>query len=185
MFSGLSKLILRIWGFKIKGWDPHQLDKYVVIAMPHTSNWDFLLGLSVRSAMKLHHIKYVGKSSLFRFPYGAIFRWLGGYPVDRSRSSNMVDSIVKVFEHEEKFGVTIAPEGTRGKVDKLKTGFYYSALGANVPIVMIRMDFGTKTVTWSPPLYPTGDIDADMHQIEDFYRGARGRNPENGFLYEN
>lgn len=123
MFSGLSKLILRLWGWKIQGWDPHQLDKYVVIAMPHTSNWDFPLGLLVRSAMKLEHVKYVGKSSLFRFPYGALFRWLGGYPVDRSRNTNMVEAIVRVYDQKEKFGVTIAPEGTRNTWIGLKPAF--------------------------------------------------------------
>lgn len=183
MFSALSKFILRIFGWKIEGFDPNRLDKLVVIVIPHTSNWDFPLGLLVRKALDAEHLKFVGKDSLFKPPFGALFRWLGGYPVDRSKRTNFVDSIVDLFEHTGKLGVVLSPEGTRKKVDKLKTGFYYIALGAGVPIVMVRFDWAHKLVTWREPFQPTGDFEADLRVIEEYYRGVQGKVPENSYMY--
>lgn len=183
MSSALSKFILRIFGWKIEGFDPNRLDKLVVIVIPHTSNWDFPLGLLVRKALDAEHLKFVGKDSLFKPPFGALFRWLGGYPVDRSKRTNFVDSIVDLFGRIDRLGVVLSPEGTRKKVDKLKTGFYYIALGAGLPIVMVRFDWSHKLVTWREPFQPTGDFDADLKVIEDYYRGVQGKVPENSYMY--
>jgi 1-acyl-sn-glycerol-3-phosphate acyltransferase len=184
MFSAISRFILRLFGWRIEGWDPNRLDKLVVIVIPHTSNWDFPLGLLVRKALNAPHLKFIGKDSLFRPPFGALFRWLGGYPVDRSKRNNFVDSIVDIFSQKERFGVVLAPEGARKKVDQLKTGFYYIALGAGVPIVMVRFDWGRKVVTWREPFTPTGDYDADLKVIEDYFRGVQGKIPQNSYMYK-
>lgn len=177
MFSAISQFILRLWGWTIEGRYPHEVKKMVVIVFPHTSNWDFPVGVLVRSALKAD-IKYVGKASLFRFPFGGLFRWLGGYPVDRSKNTNFVDAVVDIFNREDRFAITLTPEGTRGKVDKLKTGFYYIALGAKVPIVCVKFDWGRKIVGFSAPFYPTGDYDADIIDILKYYKGVKGYHPE-------
>lgn len=181
MLSAISKWILRCFGWKIEGHYPHELKKFVIIVIPHTSNWDFPLGVLVRSALKAK-VNYVGKDVLFRPPFGWLFRWLGGYPVNRSKSSHFVDNVVDIFNKEEQFALTIAPEGTRRKVEKLKSGFYYIALGARVPIVMIKFDWGNRIVGICEPFYPTGNFEADMEIVKNFYRGVKGKNPQDSFL---
>lgn len=185
MFSTISQFLLRLWGWTIEGRYPRELKKMVIIVFPHTSNWDFPLGVLVRSAVKASEIKYIGKATLFRFPFGALFRALGGYPVDRSKSQNMVDAVVDIFNKEERFAITLTPEGTRSKTDKLKTGFYYIALGAHVPIVMVKFDWGTKIVGFSEPFYPTGDYDKDIIKIMDYYKGVKGYHPELAYNVNN
>lgn len=176
MFSIISKFLLRLWGFRIEGRYPHEIKKMVVIVFPHTSNWDFPLGVLVRSAVKAK-INYVGKASLFKFPFGGFFRWLGGYPVDRSKNNNFVDAVIDIFNKEDQFAITLTPEGTRSKVEKLKTGFYYIAHGANVPIVMVKFDWGRKVVGFSDPFYTTGNYEADIIKILDYYKGVKGYHP--------
>lgn len=182
MSKTLSRFILRLFGWKVvvQGELPPQ---YVIAVVPHTSNWDFPIGILTRNAMG-QYIGFVAKESLFRPPLGAIFRWLGGYPVDRSRSHNYVDAVVDIFKQEKEFKLCIAPEGTRSRVDKLKTGFYYIAKGAGVPILLCKFDYATREVVVSPPFHPTEDVEADLAYIYDFFRGTRGKNPELSFLYE-
>lgn len=182
MLSKLSALILRLWGWKIKGDYPRHLPKVLVIAIPHTSNWDFPVGILLRSAVKAN-IRFIGKSSLFRWPFGGLMRWMGGVPVQRSQRSHFVQTMVGVFDREKSFHTCIAPEGTRGKVDQLKSGFYHIAKGANVPIVMVRFDWGTKTLTWSEPYFVGDDLDAEIARIDAFFAGAVGRVPEKGYQY--
>ena len=184
MLSALSRGILRLFGWKLDGWDPKSLDQFVTIVIPHTSNWDFPLGLLVRKALDAEHMKFIGKHTLFRPPFGFIFRWLGGYPVDRTKSTNFVQSIIDLYKQNKRFGVVLAPEGTRKKVDQLRTGFYYIALGAKVPIVMVRFDWARKVVTFREPFQPSGDWEADKKVIEDYFRGVQGKIPENSYLYE-
>ncbi len=181
----LSKWILGLLGWKIEGRYPpvEEVPKAMVIVIPHTSNWDFPLGLLVRSAIGAN-IVFVGKSSLFKPPFGFLFRALGGYPVERSRRMNYVQSMVKLFNSKEHFHVVIAPEGTRSKVERLKTGFYYIATGAGIPIIMCRFDFGRKVVEFREPFYPSGDIDKDFEVINDYFRNIKGKNPEQGYLYD-
>lgn len=180
MFSAISKWILKVWGWRIEGRYPHELKKFVIIVIPHTSNWDFPLGVLVRSALQAQ-IGYVGKASLFKPPHGWLFRWLGGYPVDRTKRTNFVDAVVDIFNEQEEFALTIAPEGTRKKVEKLKTGFYYIALGAKVPIVMVKFDWVNKIVGISEPFFPTGNYETDMEVIKAYFAGVKGRNPEYSF----
>lgn len=183
MRKRISAWLLRLLGWRVEGFNPRQLDKYIIIVIPHTSNWDFPLGLLVRNAWELNEVKFLAKDSLFKPPLGWLFRWLGGYPVDRSKRHNYVDAVADIFDRHERFAITIAPEGTRSKVDRLRTGFYYIALKAKVPIIMAKFDFGNKVVTFSEPFWPTGDKEADFARIREFYKDAKGKNPELGIWY--
>jgi len=172
----LYNFFFKLFGWKIDGM-LSQEKKYIIIVAPHTSNWDFMIGLCVRSILRFD-AKFLGKKELFRFPFGALFRWLGGVPVDRSRNANMVDAVADLFNRHEALIIAIAPEGTRKYVEKWKTGFYFIALKANIPILMASFDYPSKTVFAGKPLYPTGDLDADMKIIFEFYRDKRGKFPK-------
>lgn len=181
MFSALARFILRIFGWKVIGRYPHEIKKLVVIVIPHTSNWDFPLGPLSRTVMNAK-IKFVGKDSLFRFPIGGILRWLGGIPVNRRKSTNFVDAVVRLFEEHERLAVMLAPEGTRKRVEKLKTGFYYIALNAGIPILLVKFDYGPKIIDYGEVFWPTGDIDADMAYFKEYYRGVQGKYPDQGWV---
>jgi 1-acyl-sn-glycerol-3-phosphate acyltransferase len=171
-----SLAVLRILGWQISGQKP-PINKYVIIAAPHTSNWDFPVTLMVCFAMRLR-IYWVGKSSLFPWPVGWLMRWLGGIPVDRSKANNLVQGTIDAFNHAERLTVVVPPEGTRGKVTHWKTGFYYIAQGAGVPIALAFLDFKEKIGGIGSIFYPTGDITADMQEIQKFYKGISGKNPQ-------
>lgn len=168
-------LCFKLLGWKIIGEPPRNLKKFIIIVAPHTSNWDFFLGLATRSIQRFP-ANFLGKQELFRKPYGWIFRKLGGYPVDRKSSTHLVDQIVAIAKREEQFIVAIAPEGTRKSVDKWKTGFYHIALGAGIPLVMVAVDYPDKKLFWSEPLIPSGNLDADAQIIDRFFEGKRGKN---------
>ena len=183
MAQKISAFILRLWGWKIEGEYPHHLDRVMVVPIPHTSNWDFPVGILLRSAVGAD-VKFVAKSSLFKPPFGWLFRWLGGVPVERSRRNRFVDSMVEVYEREGRFHTCMAPEGTRSKVDQLKTGFYYIARGAGAHILPVRFDWGTMTLRWGEPFLPSENIGGDMARLRDFFKGVQGKIPENGFLFD-
>lgn len=171
--------------FKILKWSligdfPSHLKKCVIIVVPHTSWWDFLLGLLVRKIWQ-EEINYIGKKSLFDSPFGWFFKWTGGAPVDRGKSSDTVSAIVKIFEERDKFRLSLSPEGTRKKVAKWKTGFYYIAKAANVPIVIVAFDYGKKQVKISKEHFPTNDQKADFKTFEAFFKGVKGKVVENSF----
>ncbi|MGE0102204.1 MAG: lysophospholipid acyltransferase family protein [Blastocatellales bacterium] len=168
----LSLLISRLAGWEIVGPLP-EARKYVLIAAPHTSNWDFPVMLMAAFGLRVKAY-WIGKNSLFKAPHGRFFRWLGGIPVDRSGSQNMVSQTTEIFSQRDELLLAIAPEGTRSKVSAWKTGFYYIALGAGVPIVFGFIDYGRKRTGIGPSLMPTGDIDADMKIIRAFYADIRG-----------
>lgn len=179
MMRWLSKLIY----YKILGWDLKSdfdpgIKKCVVIVAPHTSNSDFVIGLLVRKILNIH-IDFIGKKELFRWPYGWYFKMLGGSPVDRSKNQNKVDAIVQLFEEHEIFRLALSPEGTRKKVEKWKTGFYFIALKAKVPIILASFDFGKKLVKISEPFYATGNFEKDFPEIKSYFEGVEGKNPEN------
>ena len=174
----LARFILfTLLGWKLENDFPKTPLKYVVIAAPHTSWVDFPIAILSRMASGTM-IHFIGKGSLFKPPFGFFFRALGGTPVDRTKSNNLVDAVVDVFNSKEKFILGLSPEGTRKKVDKWKTGFYYIAKGANVPIVMATLDFGNKKIKVSEPYYTTSNKDKDFEVFHAFYENVKGKNPE-------
>ncbi|WP_421807640.1 1-acyl-sn-glycerol-3-phosphate acyltransferase [Flagellimonas sp.] len=178
--QSLAKFIyFKLLGWKLNGQFP-KLDQCVVIVIPHTHWLDFFLGLLIRKVIK-EEINYIGKKSLFKPPFGWFFRWTGGAPVDRSRSSNTVDNIVQIFKERKVFRLALAPEGTRKKVTQLRTGFYHIAQKANVPIVMVAFDFGKKEIKIGEPFWVTDNQERDFAKIHDFYRGVKGKIPAYSF----
>lgn len=169
--------LLRLFGWTIQGTAP-SLAKYVMIVVPHTSNYDFFLGLAARAALGLK-ANYLGKEILFRPPWGWIFRKLGGYPVQRDRSRNQVDQVASLIRSQNRFVLAVAPEGTRKRAYKWRTGFYWIARRCRIPIVMVSFDYGKRVVTLSAPFYPTEDQEADFNHMRRFFKGVRGFNPRN------
>jgi len=167
-------------GWKIRGTIPPELKRYIFAVGPHTSNWDFLIGLLSRKALRLRNAKFLGKSSLFRFPYGWIFRLMGGIPVDRTSKQDTTTLIAEEINRHEYFIIALAPEGTRRKVEKLRTGFYYIAKKANIPIIACGVDYSKKEIVISEPLTPGDDIEKDMAMLISFYKKMKGKIPELG-----
>jgi 1-acyl-sn-glycerol-3-phosphate acyltransferase len=164
--------LLRLAGWKVVGGLPANT-KYVLIGAPHTSNWDFVLMLLavLKVGMDVH---WLGKKNLFPFPFAGFMRWLGGIPVDRSKSNNLVDQLVALFGRRDELILIIPPEGTRSQVERWKSGFYYVAQGAGVPILLGFVDGSRREVGFGPLFYPTGDYATDLPAIQDFYREKRG-----------
>jgi len=176
----LAKFIyFRILGWKLIGEFP-DLKKCVVIVVPHTHWLDFFLGLLVRRVIN-KEINYIGKKSLFNPPFGWYFRWMGGAPIDRSRTSDTVAAVTEIFNSKKEFRLGLSPEGTRKKVTSWKTGFYYIAKAARVPIVMVAFDFGRRQVKISTPQYPTENKEADFKNYQNFFKGVIGKVPEYSF----
>ena len=172
-----SFILFRLFGWKIINDFPQDIKKYVVIAAPHTSWMDFPIAILSRMTLGTM-VNFIGKGSLFKGPFGFLFRLLGGTPVDRSQNNNLVDSIVQLFNSKEEFRLGLSPEGTRKKVAKWKTGFYYIAKGANVPIVMATLDFGNKQIKISKAYTLTEDMDTDFKHFHAFFSDVKGKNPE-------
>lgn len=173
----LAILILKMIGWRKEGSLP-PIAKCVIILAPHTSNWDFFIGLAIAFALKLRAY-WLGKDRFFRWPFHGVIRWLGGIPIDRSHSSDVVAQMVQVFKERAKLTMVLAPEGTRKKVTYWKSGFYHIARGANVPIVLAFLDYLRKAGGIGPVFNPTGDIEADMEYIRAFYATVTGKYPEN------
>lgn len=172
----LAGFILSIFGWKVGDVTPN-FPKMIVIGAPHTSNWDGLIMVLFALVLRVR-LQWVGKHTLFKFPFGGLMRLAGGVPLNRSTTKNAVEQTIQVFNEHEKMALVVAPEGTRGKVDHWKTGFYYIALGANVPIVMGYVDYGRKQAGLGPAIMPSGDIEADMEVFRTFYSDITPRHPE-------
>jgi 1-acyl-sn-glycerol-3-phosphate acyltransferase len=179
MSPGIARGILGLFGWKVEGGIPASLRKYVVIAAPHTSWWDFFVGLLARAAIG-RRVYFLGKDSLFRPPLGWLMRALGGYPVDRSRHTKLVDQVTEMFNTRTDFAISLAPEGTRKKVTEFKSGFYYIARGAHVPIICAQFDYFNKRVRFASPFYPTTDAEADLKLLWNHFVGVRGKIPASG-----
>lgn len=178
------RVISRFIFYKLMRWKINgefsPLKKYVIIVVPHTSWHDFYIGVLVRSISGLR-MNFVGKKELFKPPLGWYFKAVGGAPLDRTSGQNKVQAIAAIFKERKEFRLAIAPEGTRKKVTTWKTGFYYIAKEAGVPIVMTALDFGNKQVKVSEPFYPTEDKEADFAFMYAFYKGVKGKKPEYSF----
>ncbi|GAB3896204.1 1-acyl-sn-glycerol-3-phosphate acyltransferase [Spirosoma agri] len=172
MLGALTRWLFKVAGWRVVGPIPN-VPKGLWVVAPHTTNWDFLIGLSIRPTIHIW-IQYLAKSSLFKWYSGWLFRLLGGQPVYRDKSHNMVDSIVDVFNRNERIHVCIAPEGTRSNVSKLKTGFYYIALQANVPIIPVGFDWPRKLAVLGEPIYVTGNYEQDMIPFYEFVSEIHG-----------
>lgn len=176
------KLYFKLIGWKLRESFPANLPKAVLAVGPHTSWQDFIIGVAARSLIRIGPIHFLGKKELFDGPFGWLFRALGGTPVDRFSSKGMVDQVAELFSKDANFKIALAPEGTRKKVDKLRTGFYHIAQKAGVPIVLVGFDFKTKQVCFSQPLYPTNE-EQDMKTILQFFAGITGKFPEKGLQH--
>ena len=171
-----SRLMLKITGWKTVGVLPDD-HKFVMIAAPHTSNWDLVFMLYTAFVFKLS-IYWMGKATIFKRPFKYICMWLGGIPIDRSKSNNVVDQSINHFKNNEQFVLAVPPSGTRNKVTKWKTGFYHIAWGAKVPIVLGFLDYKEKQCGVLGIVYPTGNIEYDMDVIQGYYEGVTGKYPE-------
>lgn len=172
----LADFVLRLISWQVDVTLP-EARKYVVIGAPHTTGWDlfYLMLLKLSTGIDM---KWVGKDTLFRWPLGVFMRWLGGIPVKRHSKNNFVEQIVAQFRQREELIIAIAPEGSRGKTSYWRTGFYYIALGADVPIALGFIDYPSRVVGIGPSLLPSGDIQVDFSKIKAFYGGKTGRYPE-------
>ena len=160
-------------GWRIAGSIPDE-PKLVIIVAPHTSNWDFVVGVAAKFALALR-VVFLGKDALFHFPLGALMRRLGGVPVDRSAPHDVVNEMLRRFAATERLVLAIAPEGTRKRVERWRTGFYHIAHGANVPIMPVALDWGSHTVRILAPFYTTGDVGKDLQDLQGRFLGFRGR----------
>ncbi|MCF7569101.1 1-acyl-sn-glycerol-3-phosphate acyltransferase [Sabulilitoribacter arenilitoris] len=171
--------------FKLLGWKAvgninfsnNTVKKAIIIAVPHTSWRDFYIGILLRSVLGVK-TNFVGKKELFVFPIGWFFRALGGAPINRQTNENKVQAIAKLFAEHDEFRMAMAPEGTRKKVKEWRTGFYYIAKEAKVPIIMFTLDFENKQNKISEPFYPTNDIKADFNFMHSFFKDVKGKNKE-------
>ncbi len=172
----LARLFLASSGWTPTGERPI-CQRFVLIAAPHTSNWDFPLLIAFAEYFEIP-ISWIGKHTLFRPPMGAVMRALGGIPIDRSKRDDRVAQLARLFDERERLALVVPAEGTRGRVDHWKSGFYHIARTAGVPIVMSYLDYTRKTGGFGGSFEPSGDIRVDMDRVRDFYAGRRGRHPE-------
>jgi 1-acyl-sn-glycerol-3-phosphate acyltransferase len=172
----LGALFLRLFGWRVEGQYP-ALPKAVLIAAPHTSNWDFPFMLAFAYVLDLRPM-WLGKQQMFRWPFGGLMRWLGGLPVDRTRRDDLVRQAVERFAAAPSLLLVVPPAGTRSKAPHWKSGFYHIASGAGVPIVCTFLDYRTRVGGIGPAVIPSGDLRADMDLIRAFYAGITGKHPE-------
>lgn len=175
LVNSIARIILKLSGWRTHVIPPHT-SRYVLIGAPHTSNWDFILAL-VLMAVERIPIRIMGKDSLFRWPLGLFMRAIGAIPVNRRERTSLVDQIVAKFDEQTDLIIGISPEGTRSKTSHWRTGFYYIALKARVPIVLAYLDYKNKVIGLGPSIKPTGNIHADFAKIRDFYSGVIGKFP--------
>jgi 1-acyl-sn-glycerol-3-phosphate acyltransferase len=173
IWRALCTVYLKLSGWKIEGDWPSHIQKMVLIAAPHTSNWD---GVNMLAAAGFYRVKlkWMGKKELVAGPSGGFVRWLGCVPVDRKGGGDLVNQMKDAFAKADRMVLAIPPEGTRAATKEWKTGFYYIALAAGVPLVMSVLDYGTKTISLSGALVPGGDYAADLPLIKSHYDGAKG-----------
>jgi 1-acyl-sn-glycerol-3-phosphate acyltransferase len=180
IFHYMARLLMRLFGWRVDGRLP-DIPKLVLIGAPHTSNWDFVLFLGVIFTLRAN-VRFMGKAELFRWPIGLFFRYCGGVPVDRSKSTGLVDQMVEACNRSDKFILTIAPEGTRHHVQEWKRGFYHIAKGAGIPIVLAVVDGKHRTVRIGQVFQPTENMEADMKAIKGFFTGIVGINPRRKYI---
>ena len=170
-----------ISGWKVIGGIPKEMKKLVMIAAPHTSNWDLLYARASFYILNIP-VKYTIKKELFFFPLGWFLKALGGIPIDRSKRKNMIGKMVELYNSQEHLCILITPEGTRSYAKEWKKGFYHLANGANVPIVLGYLDYAKKHAGIGPIIYPSGDYEKDLEEIQSFYRTITPKYPSQGVI---
>jgi len=173
----LGILFLAVTGWKVAGSVP-DISKFVLVLAPHTSNWDLPFILAVMYGLGLE-INWFGKKEIFAWPVGGVFKWLGGIPIDRSSRQKVVQQTAQTIREREQIVIGIAPEGTRSQSSHWNTGFYYIASLAQVPIVFGYLDYARKVGGLGPVMRTTGNIEADMKVIREFYSGITAKYPHN------
>jgi len=171
----LAKLLMRAFGWRVEGGLP-DLPKFVIIGAPHTSNWDFALFLGIVFELRAN-LRFMGKAELFHPPFGGFFRYCGGIPVDRSKSTGLVEQTVEAIQASDQFTLMITPEGTRYKVNEWKRGFYHIAKSAGIPVVLAILDGIRKTVRVGQVFHLTDDMEADIKALQGFFKGKVGIHP--------
>lgn len=174
----LYRKIFSSLGWTLNGNISPKIKKCVIIVAPHTSWLDFYLGVLVRGLLNVE-INFMGKKELFKPPFGWYFKWAGGIALDRTANRNKVDAIAAEFNSRKLFRLALSPEGTRKKTERWKTGYYFIAKAANVPIIMVAFDYNKKEVSISRPFYPTQNSEEDLSTILSFYENVQGRIPGN------
>jgi 1-acyl-sn-glycerol-3-phosphate acyltransferase len=177
------KLYWKLSGWKVNGEWPASLTRAIIVVGPHTSGTDVVVGMAARSIVPIPFAHYLGKKELFDGRFGWFFRATGGVPVDRFSKNNMVEQVVSEFNHRKNFVLALSPEGTRKKVDRLRTGFWHIAKQAGVPIVMAGLDFAKKELILSAPFIPGESPEADLPILLRFFGTVTGKNPENGMQH--
>lgn len=176
MNKAISKFILKLMGWKIENILP-DVPKCVIVVAPHTSNLDFIIGKLAYTSIG-RTASFLIKKDWFFFPFNILFNSIGGIPVDRDRRTSITDKITVEFKNRDRFQLAITPEGTRKRTKRWKKGFYYIATKAEVPIVLVALDYGTKTVSFLDTFYPTGDADEDIATIRSKYNHIEAKYPE-------
>ena len=176
MLASFARLLLKLFGWRLVG-APPDLDKYLIIFAPHTSNWDLPIGYTYAKAVKLKP-NWLGKHVLFRPPLGWLLRGIGGIPVDRRARHNAVEQVIQEFQDRERLALAITPEGTRKKTAHWKSGFYHIAKGAQVPMQLAFLDYRHKVGGFGPLIMPSDNIEADMQVMRDFFAGISGKYPD-------
>lgn len=182
MFGWFCRFLFKSWGWKLEGEIPHHLPKKLYVVIPHTSNWDFPVGIMLKYGYKMD-VGFIAKSSLFKWPFAWFFKALGGIPVDRKKSRGFIESVVTVIKEREKFSTAIAPEGTRGKVKKLKSGFFHIARLADIPLVYVKFDWGNKIIHFAEPREVYETLQEELDFIDTHYKNTVGRNPDLSYGY--
>ena len=181
MIKRLSSFVFHALGWRAEGDVPLGIKKYIILAAPHTSNWDFFYG-RLFFLMKGVPLKFFIKQEWYFFPFNYLFKSLGGIPVNRGKNQNLTDQIAAVFNQYDELAIMIPPEGTRSYNPNWKKGFYYISRKANVPVVLGYIDYQHKIGGLGPVFYITDDVEKDIESIKKFYRGIKGKFPEQGVL---
>ncbi len=177
MVSFLATKTLRLFKWKITGIHPDDVPKKIIVVMPHTSNWDFILGLLVRASLQFKS-NYLIKDVYFKGPWKWWFKRVGGVPVKRSKNSNLVDQVVEIFNSRDEFSIAITPEGTRKRVETLKTGFYHIARQADIPLMLTKLDYGKRIIDFGQPYIVGDNMEADINYIKEYFRDIKGKHPD-------
>jgi len=174
LLRAAGRLVLRAMRFRVEGEVP-DLPKFVIAIAPHTSNWDFVVGAAAMFALDLR-LSFIAKHTLFRGPFAPLLRWMGGIPVNRSSPHGVVDDSIAGFSRAPCRILVIAPEGTRKRVGRFKSGFVHIARGAGVPVMLASLDFGARCIRLGPTFFPAEDVEAEVRRVEAFFANVSGKN---------